>query len=311
MSSWTDKPPLTGLIAAAHTPMREDGSVHYEAIDRQVSMYRCNPIDGAFVCGTTGEGKSLTLQERMAAAERWMLAAGDRLPVVVHVGDDCLADCQTLARHAEEIGAYGIAAMGPSFFKPTGVEELVSFCSAIASSAPSLPFYYYHIPSLTGVNFLMHAFLNRAKDRIPNLAGVKFTSENLMDFGQSLTCEDSRFNMLFGRDEILLSGLALGARGAIGSTYNYAAPLYRKLWDDFLRGDLAAAQAGQARARALVSIIHKYGDPVTGKAIMKWIGIDCGPVRLPLRNLTPAQWDELDADLQAIRFSDFANQLNA
>src|SRR4051812_12692175 len=225
--------PLTGLIAAPFTSFHADGSLNLSMIEKQAQSLVTNRVSGAFVCGTTGEGLSLTVAERQQVAERWQTDAGSKLRVIVHVGHVGLADCQTLAAHAQKIGASAIGCFAPSFFKPASVDDLVQFCAEVAKAAPELPFYYYHMPGMTGVNFAMIDFLKAASDGIPTLVGVKFTHENLMDFLQCLHLENGRFDMVFGRDEVLLGALATGSRAAIGSTYNFAAPIYHRLIEAF------------------------------------------------------------------------------
>ncbi|MEA3208142.1 MAG: N-acetylneuraminate lyase [Chthoniobacter sp.] len=301
-------PRLTGLVAAPFTAFHADGSLNLALIEKQVASLVANGVSGAFVCGTTGEGLSLTTAERMQVAERWQQAAASGgLRIIVHVGHTSLADCRALAAHAQQIGAAGIATLAPFFFKPTGVEELVAFCAETAAAAPALPFYFYHIPSMTGVHFAAADFLRAGAPRIPNLAGVKFTFENLLDFAECLRMDDQRFDVLFGRDEMLLAGLSLGGAGAIGSTYNFAAPVYHRIIAAFEKGDLATAQAEQARANAMISTFLRFGGQPAGKAMMKMIGLDCGPTRLPLRTLSEAQQAELRAALAAVGFFDFSS----
>jgi N-acetylneuraminate lyase len=259
-------------------------------------------VAGAFVCGSTGEGSSMTLTERMQVAERWQQHAGSKLKVMVHVGHPCLADARSLAAHAAEIGAAAIGCLAPYYFKPASVDTLVEFCAGVAAAAPTIPFYYYHIPSMTGVTIPGADFLRAASGRIPNLAGIKYTFENLMDFAECIRLENGRFEALFGRDEILLAGLSLGARGAIGSTYNFSAPIYQRLIQAFDRGDLENARTEQARANAVITAFLRYGGLPAGKAIMRMIGLDCGPVRTPLRNLTDAEYDSLRAELDQLGF---------
>lgn len=301
-------PKLTGLIAAPFTPFHADGSLAPALIERQAQSLVANGVAGAFVCGTTGEGASLTVPERQDVAEHWQRAAGDKLRVIVHVGHNALGDCRTLAAHAQQIGAGGIGCLAPSFFKPASVSELVEFCAAVAAAAPALPFYYYHIPSMTGVSLPALDFLRAAAERIPNLAGVKFTFENLMDYAQCVRFADGRYDIVFGRDEMLLAGLSLGAAGAIGSTYNFAAPVYRRLLAAFARGDLTAAAAEQARANEMISVHSRFGGLPAGKAAMRLIGLDLGPVRQPLRSLTAAQHAEYRAELERVGFFDFCSQ---
>ncbi len=201
--------------------------------------------------------------------------------------------------------------MAPCFFKPATTEDLAAFCAQIAAAAPNLPFYYYHLPALTGVTLPVLDFLKAGAQRIRTLAGVKFTDRDLMDFGQCLALEDGKFDMLFGRDEMLLSALALGARGAVGTTYNFAAPLYHSIIESYESGEMATAQREQTRAMELVGVLEKFDVYSAGKAIMKMIGLDCGPVRLPLRPLTDNECGQLRAELDRIGFFSYPLKYHA
>jgi len=299
---------ITGLVAAPFTAFHEDGSLNLEKVDDQAASLAASGVSGGFVCGTTGESLSLTVEERQQVAERWMAAAPEDFAVIVHVGHDSLAESRALAAHAQRIGARAIGAMPPCFFRPATLSDLVAWCAEVAAAAPELPFYYYHIPSMTGVNFPIAEFLEAAADRIPTLAGVKFTYENLMDFLRCVRLAGGRYDLLFGRDEILLAGLALGARGAVGSTYNFAAPLYLRLIEAFEAGALAAARAEQARAAEMIAVLLRYGGIPAFKAVMKMIRLDCGPVRPPLRDLTAEQRHALHADLELVGFFDYCSR---
>ena len=309
MTEASTKPHVTGLVAAPHTPMHPDASVNLDIIERQAELLLANGVAGVFVCGTTGEGMSLTLQERMDIAQRWQAVAGDRLRVIVHVGHLCLPDSQALAEHAQNIGAFAIGTIAPCFFRPDTVEDLVQYCAEVASAAPELPAYYYHIPSMTGVNFAMVDFLKVASERIPSLGGIKYTWEDLMDFGRCLRFDGGRYNMLFGRDEILLTALSLGARGAVGSTYNYAAPLYQRIIKAFEAGDIESARADQGRAMEMVDVLHRFRGLVCEKVIMRMLGVDCGGVRPPLRNLSSDERGAIRPELERIGFFDYCSKL--
>jgi N-acetylneuraminate lyase len=295
------KPPrLFGLIPATVTPMRADASIHLEMVDRLVAHYANDGADGLFVCGTTGESVSLSLDERMQLAQRWCRAAPPSLPVGVNVTHTSLPDCKALASHSAKIGAAGIGLMAPYYFKPRGVEELVAFCADVAAAAPDVPFYYYHYPRMTGVSFNVADVFAVALDRIPNLAGFKFSSENLIDVANTLelSTDSRRVTALFGLEAMMLGALAIGVRDFIGGTYNFNLPTFRRVRDAFDRGDLSAARAEQARGRAVVTHMRRYDFPAAAKAVMKMIGIDCGPVRLPMRNLSDADVAELRGTLE-------------
>lgn len=298
---------IEGLIAAPYTPMTADGEVDPDRIDAYAALLVRGNLAGAFVCGTTGEGLSLSQAERMAVAERWVRAAPDGFKIIVHVGHNSLAVSRALARHARDIGAWAIAAISPFFFKPATAAHLAAYLGEVSAAAPEMPLYYYHIPSMTGVNVRVVELLEAAVDVAPGLVGVKYTFEDLMDYAQCLRVAGGRFDMLFGRDEILLAGLALGARGGVGSTYNYAPRIYTELMAAFDRGDLAAARELQNVSASIVGVLKAHGGGVRcGKAIMKIIGLDCGPCRSPVVTVSEDERDAIRAELDATGFFDYA-----
>jgi len=274
---------FSGLIAAAYTPFDAAGELNLPVVPQQVAYFRENGIAAAFVCGTSGEAHSLTVQERQRVAEAWQAEAPPELPVIVHVGHNCQKEAAALAAHAEEIGAAAIAAMAPSYFRPSTVEDLVDFLAPVAEAAPSLRFYYYDIPSMTGVRFPADEFLARAERRIPTLAGIKYTSDDFLSLQSCLRYRNGKFEMLFGNDELLLLGYTLGCQGAVGSTYNYAATVYHRVIEAFKRHDLAAARREQAAAAEMVKALLPFGILRAGKAMMQMQGIDCGSPRPPFK----------------------------
>lgn len=295
-------PQFQGLIAAPFTAFSSDGEVALDVIERQAERLLEQGVVGAFVCGTTGESASLTIRERLAVAKRWVEVASGRLRVIVHIGANAIADSRRLGQHAAEIGADAIAAAPPSFFKPASIDDLVACCAAVAGSAPGLPFYYYHIPVMSGVALPMARFVPPAMETIPNLAGVKFTHENFMDFGSAMQAGRGRIEMMFGRDEILLSALPMGTRYAVGSTYNFMAGLYHRVIDAYAAGRIDEARQAQAQATGYIQTMSGFGGIPAAKVMMALAGIDCGPVRLPLRQLTTEQTDALRMALEADGF---------
>lgn len=278
---------LKGLVAPVFTPFRADGSLDLAVVEKQAEhLVRQGGVVGVFVAGTTGEGASLTVQERRLLTERWVAVAGGRLPVVVHVGHDCLAEAKGLAAHAERAGAAAVAAVVPYYYEYRKVMDVVACCAEIAAAAPGLPFYYYHIPGNTGVRINVTEFLVGAEGRIPTLAGLKFSEEDLIAFGRTVDAYGEHYDLFFGVDELLLPALSVGAKAAIGSTYNFAAPLYTRMIDSFRRGDVEGARTFNEQARLLAATMRNVGGGIPAmKAAMRWAGVDCGPCRLPLRTL--------------------------
>ncbi len=156
------KKSITGLIAAGFSPMNEDGSLNFELIPRLADHLIERSIEGLYLCGTTGEGPLLSTDERKQVAEAYIKAADKRVPVIVHVGHDSLVEARGLAGHAADVGADAIAAVGPCYYKPQRIEALIAFLSEIAGGAPETDFYYYHVPLLSGNDFDMMEFLEKA-----------------------------------------------------------------------------------------------------------------------------------------------------
>ena len=288
---------LTGLVAAPHTPMKPDGSLNPALISAQCRLLLESGVRGAFICGTTGESLSLTVAERLALTEAWREAAGGKMPIVVHVGSNSLLDARSLAAHAAKCKVDAIAVMAPNFFKPS-LDDLIAFCAAIAESAPQTPLYYYDIPTMTNVPIATARFLEQGAKSIPTLHGIKFTNNDLMTLQECLALQE--FDIVFGYDELLLAGLTLGVKGAVGSTYNFAAPLYLRLMEAFERGDLPAARKAQLQSVRMIRILQEFGFSRASKAMMALIGVDCGPVRLPLRAMFEKEILELRRRLEGV-----------
>lgn len=293
---------LRGLVAATYTPFRADGAVNEARVAPMVDHLIRQQISGLYVLGSTGEGISLTSEERKAVAAAFVAATDGRIPVIVQVGTESLAAARDLAHHAQQIGADAVSAVSPIYFKPDTVEALVDSMAQVAGGAPDLPFYYYHIPGATGLTLSPLAFFQLALERIPNLRGIKFTSPAVQDYQACVELAGDDFEVMWGLDEMLLSGLAAGATAAVGSTYNYAPAVYHHILNAFDQGNLEEANRWQSRSQQLVRAFVPYGPRAAQKAIMKMIGQDCGPSRLPIRALTAETYDNLRRDLDAIGF---------
>ena len=282
--------PTLGLVAAPPTAFLEDGSIDLAFVAPMARHLEDQGAAGAFVNGTTGEGASLSTEERAAQAEAWRRSLPDTMRLFVHAGHTSLPEARRLAAHAQEIGADAVAVIAPYFYKPSNLAAVVDWCAAIASAAPKLPFYFYHMPSMSGVSLSVARFLEAAGPRIPNLAGIKFTFEAMADYQEALRLENGRYDVLWGRDEMLLGALAEGARGGVGSTYNVAAPIYLRLIHAFEQGDMETARKHQAEAceliQAMIDSGHFFG---ALKYLLHAQGLPISP-RMRLPNATaPAQ----------------------
>ena len=292
------------------TAYRPDGTVDLDVIPSYAEFLQSNGVVGVFINGTTGEGFSLALEERKVIAESWLKTVPGEFKVIVHVSHTCAVSAWDLARHAAQIGAWGIGEMGPVFYKPNSVEELTDYAAQTAAQAPDLAYYYYHMPSMNGICLPMLEFLRAAEPKIPKLAGIKYTHEDLVDFELCREFNDGKYDILYGRDETLLCSLALGCRGAVGSTYNIMAPLYTRLIDAFDSGDLNEARRLQRISMKVVRLLAETTSFNSAlKEVMNMIGLNLGGVRSPLKNIEAAKIARLKNGLKELGFFDFCSKL--
>ncbi len=302
-----DNHSITGLIAATYTPFDADGLLNLDVIGKYVDRLLESGVAGLFACGTTGEGMSLTSQERREVSAAFVETADGRCPVIIQVGHNSLHEAAELAEHAQSIGAAGISATCPSYFKTNDADVLVPCMAQVAERAAGIPFYYYHIPGITGAYVDMIQFLRLGRETIPNLRGVKFSHPALHEFRQCLTFDSARYEAFWGVDEMLLGAWAFGARAAVGSTYNVIAPAFCHMIECFERGDLAAARQWQDRAIEFVHTVAAYPFHPAMKEILGMLGVDMGPCRLPLPKLNPADADALRQQLEKTGFREWCS----
>ncbi len=301
---------IKGLIDAPFTPFYEDGSLNLAPIPEYAALLARNGLKGVFINGSSGEGYMLTEGERMQLAEAWMAAVPKDFKVIVHVGSTSVMSSRRLAEHAQKIGAWGIGAMATPFPKIGNIEQLCRYCEEIASAAPELPFYYYHIPAFNGAFLSMYDFLNAVDGRIPNFAGIKYTFESLYEYNRCRRYQNGKFDMLHGQDETILPCLAMGgAQGGIGGTTNYNGRCLTGILEAWEKGDLEKARQLQDFAQDVIDVICNFrGNIVGGKRIMKLIGLDLGPNRVPFMSVTDEEEQELRRQLEAIDFFSHCNK---
>jgi len=300
-----------GLIAAPFTPMDSKGEILYDQISAYYDFLGKNKIVGAFINGSTGEGVSLTQKEKMKTVEAWTAKSKEKktIKIISLVGGTSYKECIENAQHSAENGIDAIALLAPYYFKPAGAKQLAEFCALVAEAVPQTPVYFYHIPVLSGCYVNMIDFLQEAAPIIPNLAGIKYTHEDFMDFLSCIHFMDGKFDMMWGRDENMLSALVLGSRSAVGSTFNYAAPLYYQLIEAFDNNDLPKARKLQQMSIDMIRLLGKYGGIATGKAYMKYVGLDMGQFRLPVKNTWVENYENFTNDVNSLNMQAFFSKI--
>ncbi len=285
----SDRQRYHGLIAATFTPMTPDGDLNLGLVGRITGRLIADGIKGLYVCGSTGEGVSLTTAERRAVAEAYVEASAGRIPIIVQVGHESIRQAAELAAHAEKIGADAVSAIPPTYFRPVDLETVVACSREIASAAPSLDFFYYHIPVKTKVEVDISALVEASLAAIPNFAGVKYSDTKVFELQVCAGRFGDRVSLLFGTDEMLVSGLVAGAHGAVGSTYNFLTKESIAILEAYRAGRIDEARRLQGVTAEVITEIVALGGLPALKAAMAHTGADCGPTRLPLRQLSTSE----------------------
>lgn len=296
------KEKLQGLVAATLSPLDEKGNIKPNLIDRLIDRYVLHQVNGIYICGSTGEGISLSTKKRKELAEAYTKAAAGRLKVIVHVGHHSIEEAVDLAGHAQSIGADAISATAPSYFDINSEFQLAKALQPMTEKAPDLPFYYYHIPSKTNIDVSMVRFLEISGELLPSMAGIKYTSLKLDELQTCINRFNTKYQILYGFDELYLYGLVAGSEAMVGSTYNLMAPLYHKIRESYLKGELERANQYQQEAIDIINVIISYPLIPSLRYCMKLIGFDCGPALLPHTSLTKAEGNELKSRLEETTF---------
>ncbi|XP_065829500.1 N-acetylneuraminate lyase-like [Oscarella lobularis] len=293
-----------GIFVAALVPLTTDGELNLSVIKDYCEFLVKNEVKGVFVNGTTGEGMKLSVEERKLVLETWMTYGKGSLTIINHIGCESVKDCQELAVHSESQGADGISLMQPLLYEPWGIENLVAFLSDVTKKAPSTPFYLYYGAGPSNMKINLTELLEVVKTRLPTFSGIKYSGSDLIDVMPCIASDSC--DLLYGRDEQLLGAIAMGGQTGVGSTYNYLSNVDQRMLRAYEKGDMKTAQMEQQRAQQVINIIlkHKRYSGIAGvtKAVMKLIGFDFGPPRVPDLPLSNDDRDSMRIDLQEVGF---------
>lgn len=279
---------IKGIIPALVTPLNEDESVRIDTVTRLIIDLSAQGADGFYIGGATGEGLALRTEEREILTEAAVAAASENKGVIVQVASTNYADMLMLARHAEEKGASAVSATAPLFFK-YDEDDVYNYYKRLAE-AVHIPVMVYYNPS---ANFPMSAEFAKRLFEIDNVTAIKWTSTDFYGLARLKDITNGEMTVMNGFDEMLLSGLSAGADGGIGTTYNYALRHVRRIYDSFIKNDMADALISQKKIAAFVAALN--GDPIipASKALLEGMGYAVGNATFPMRRYSPEKKQEL------------------
>lgn len=301
---------LNGLTSATYTPMARDGALALDVIPGYVDYLISVGMTGMYVCGSTGEGINLSVEEREQTAEAFVRAAKGRIPVVIQVGTNSITDCERLSAHAQKIGATAISANAPSYFKIGSVDGLAAWTIRIAAAAPKLPFYYYHIPVLTGVAVDLVDYVKKVEGKIACFGGIKYTDTKVYEYQDALLYGAGKYETLWGCDEMFLSALAVGAPGGVGSTFAFLPNTFKQIGELWKAGDIVAAGKTQLRVWHYVKVLNQCGPfHSLQKLLLGKIGFESGVCRMPIPPVPEGAFAKVEAGLKEIGYFEWEKNI--
>ena len=289
-----------GIIPALCTPFDDSGeSLAAERIPPVIRALLDAGVNGFFACGGTGEGGSMTINERKEMAALTLVEVAGAVPVIVQVGATTTDNAVELARHAVAIGAPAVGSVAP-VDKPNDLQAAVAHYRAIGAAA-DVPFYLYWLAREAQEDVTPEEFLD-AMQAVPNFAGIKFTDTNLFFFQRLIDLSAEEINAISGPDELCLPAMVMGSDAAIGSTFNVMPRIFVDMRRAFEAGDIRRAMDLQLRANRVIAVLIAHGIMWSMKTILGWRGTPVGPPRAPHAKLDESGVQSLRSALESLDF---------
>ena len=287
-------PIFRGVATALITPLNENG-VDFEAFGRLIDWQIEEGINAIVIAGTTGEGSTLTDEEHREAIRYAVERAAGRVPIIAGTGSNDTAYAVDLTRFACEAGADAMLVVTPYYNKATQKGLIASF-TAIAD-ASTKPIILYNVPSRTGCGIEPSTYAALAKH--PMIAAIKEANGNISKIVETASLVGDQLDIYSGNDDQIVPILSMGGMGVISVLSNIMPRKTVEICDRWFAGDIAGARALQCELLPLINALFCEVNPIPVKAAMKAMGWCDGTIRLPLTPMEDANWQKLQALMQA------------
>ena len=281
-------PIFEGMASAIITPLNEKG-IDYELFAKLIEWQIAEGIDGLVVCGTTGEGATLTDEEHKSAIEFMVKQVAGRVPVIAGTGSNDTAYAVELTKHAGQMGVDGVLTVTPYYNKATQKGLIKSFTQI--ADASSVPVILYNVPSRTGVNIAPKTVLELSKH--PNINAIKEASGDISQIAEIAHLCGDNINIYSGNDDQVVPILSLGGKGCISVLSNLLPKETSEMCRLFREGDVKAAARLQLKYIPLINALFSEVNPIPVKAAMAKMGFCEDYLRLPLTPMEDATRENL------------------
>ena len=287
---------FTGSGVAIVTPFLPDGSVNYEKLDELIEYHIAHKTDAIIICGTTGESSTLTEEEHMQCIKFTVEQAKKRIPVIAGTGSNATFTTIEMSREAVDYGVDGLLLVTPYYNKATQ-KGLIAHYTAIANAVPETPIIMYNVPSRTGCNIQPATVATLVKN-VKNIVGLKAASGDLSQIAKTVSLAGADLELYSGNDDQVLPILSLGGLGVISVLSNVAPKETHDMVMKFMEGDTAGAAKIQIDAIPLINALFCEVNPIPVKTALNLMGMNVGPLRMPLCEMEESNKETLKKALQ-------------
>lgn len=279
-----------GAGVAIITPFHEDGSVNYEKLGELIEFQIANKTDAIIICGTTGEASTLTHEEHLECIKYTIDKVAKRVPVIAGTGSNCTETAIYLSQEAEKYGADALLVVTPYYNKATQ-KGLIAHYTAVANSV-KVPIIMYNVPSRTGCNIQPETAVALAKN-LENIVGIKEASGNISQVAKLMQLADGCIDLYSGNDDQIVPILSLGGLGVISVLSNVAPTQTHDIVELYMNGKVQESAKLQLKALPLIHQLFCEVNPIPVKAAVNLMGMEAGPLRMPMTEMEDAHKEEL------------------
>lgn len=281
---------FTGAGVAIITPFRVDGSINYEKLEELVDFHCENGTDSIIICGTTGESATMTEEEHVECIRRTVEFTKGRVPVIAGTGSNSTQTAIELSVEAEKVGADGLLLVTPYYNKATQAGLIRHY--TMVANAVKLPILLYSVASRTGVNVEPETAATLVNN-VENIVGIKEASGNISQIAKMMNLTDGKMDLYSGNDDQIVPLMSLGGLGVISVLSNVAPQYTHDICEKYLSGDVKGARGLQLKALPLINQLFSEVNPIPVKKAMNLMGMEVGPLRMPLTEMTEGNAQKL------------------
>lgn len=274
---------FTGAGVAIVTPFNSDETINYNKLDELLDYHCTHGTDAIIICGTTGESATMTEEEHMQCVKFAIDRVKGRIPVIAGTGSNCTRTAIDMSKEAADYGADGLLLVTPYYNKATQA-GLIGHYTAVAKEAKA-PIIMYSVASRTGCNIEPATVAELVKN-VDNIVAVKEASGNISQVAKIMALTDGNIDLYSGNDDQIVPMLSLGAKGVISVLSNVAPQETHDICEKFFNGDVKGSAALQLKALPLIEQLFCEVNPIPVKKAMQLMGVECGPLRMPLTEIS-------------------------